>query len=42
MLLHFQVLLLLIRVMDDVKDYDKDKIVHPERQVSYEITPQRR
>lgn len=25
------VLLLLIRVMDDVKDYDKDKIVHPER-----------
>ena len=26
-----QTLLLLIRVMDDVKDYDKDKIVHPLR-----------
>ena len=25
------VLLLVIRVMDDVKDYDKDKIVHPDR-----------
>ena len=29
--LQLQVLLLLIRVMDDVKDYDKDKIVHPLR-----------
>ena len=26
-----QLLLLTIRVMDDVKDYDKDVIVHPER-----------
>lgn len=25
------VLLLLIRVMDDVKDFEKDKVVHPER-----------
>ena len=25
------VLLLVIRVMDDVKDYEKDKIVHPDR-----------
>ena len=24
-------LLLIIRVMDDVKDFEKDKIVHPER-----------
>ena len=26
-----QVLLLVIRIMDDVKDYDKDKVVHPDR-----------
>lgn len=25
------VLLLVVRIMDDVKDYEKDKIVHPER-----------
>ena len=28
-----QMLLLVVRVMDDVKDYEKDKIVHPERSV---------
>ena len=26
-----KILLLVIRVMDDVKDFEKDKIVHPER-----------
>jgi 4-hydroxybenzoate polyprenyltransferase len=26
-----QVLLLLVRIMDDVKDYEKDKVVHPDR-----------
>ena len=30
-----QVLLLVIRIMDDVKDYEKDKVVHPDRHVLY-------
>lgn len=29
--LFIKILLLMVRIMDDVKDYEKDKIVHPER-----------
>ena len=28
-----QVLLLIIRIMDDVKDFEKDKVIHPDRWV---------
>lgn len=28
---NFQPLLFLIRLMDEVKDFEKDKVVHPER-----------
>ena len=32
-----QILLLTIRIMDDVKDYDKDVVVHPDRYVHVHV-----